>query len=109
MKKYLIKGLLALVAGGFTASCSDHDVDYVPLAQEKTQAYEKAFEEMIGGKVDANQNWGFEVQALPTEEDAAAARAMTRGSEPNTAVWNDYGYTEDLVKLKSKEEEIVTQ
>lgn len=81
MKRYLIKGLLALVAGGFAASCADHDVDYVPLAQQKTQAYEKAFEEMIGGKVDPNQDWGFTVLPLPTEEDAAAAatRAMTRG------------------------------
>ena len=26
MKKYLIKGLLALVVGGFTASCADKDV-----------------------------------------------------------------------------------
>ncbi len=98
MKKYLIKGLLALVAGGFTASCSDHDVDYVPIAQQKTQAYEKAFEEMIGGKVDANQNWGFEVQALPTEEDAAAARAMTRATTrtPASGSWeisSDYNAT----------------
>lgn len=113
MKKYLIKGLLALVAGGFAASCADKDVDYVPLAQQKSQAYEKAFEEMIGGKVDPNQDWGFESIALPEED--AATRAMTRGSEPNTAVWANYGYTEDLVKLKAttpsgkSEEQIVTE
>lgn len=78
MKKYLIKGLLALVAGGFAASCADKDVDYVPLAQQKSQAYEKAFEEMIGGKVDPNQDWGFESIALPEED--AATRAMTRAT-----------------------------
>ena len=59
MKKYLINGLLALVAGGFAASCADHDVDYVPIAQQKTQAYEQAFKELIGGEVDPNQDWGF--------------------------------------------------
>ena len=57
MKKYLINGLLALVAGGFAASCADHDVDYVPLVEKKTQAYDQAFKEMIGGDIDPNQNW----------------------------------------------------
>ncbi len=79
MKKYLINGLLALVAGGFAASCADHDVDYVPLVQQKTQAYEQAFKELIGGEVDPNQNWGFEgtlVSELEAEE--APARAQTR-------------------------------
>ena len=87
MKKYLIKGLLALVAGGFAASCADKDVDYVPLAQQKSQAYEKAFEEMIGGKVDPNQDWGFESIALPEED--AATRAMTRTINVNGNLWND--------------------
>ena len=79
MKKYLINGLLALVAGGFAASCADHDVDYVPLVQQKTQAYEQAFKELIGSEVDPNQNWGFEgtlVSELEAEE--APARAQTR-------------------------------
>jgi hypothetical protein len=84
MKKYLIKGLLALVAGGFAASCADKDVDYVPLAQQKSQAYEKAFEEMIGGKVDPNQDWGFESIALPEED--AATRAMTRNNGIDGAI-----------------------
>ena len=79
MRKYLINGLLALVAGGFAASCADHDVDYVPLVQQKTQAYEQAFKELIGSEVDPNQNWGFEgtlVSELEAEE--APARAQTR-------------------------------
>ena len=39
MKKYLIKGLLALVVGGFTASCADKDGEYVPMDQQKEAAY----------------------------------------------------------------------
>ena len=78
MKNYLMKGLLALVAGGFAASCADHDVDYVPLAQQKSQAYVQAFKDLIGGEVDPNQNWGFEVLTVPSEGEEAVARARTR-------------------------------
>lgn len=81
MKKYLINGLLALVAGGFAASCADHDVDYVPIEKRKTQAYEAAFKELIGGEVDPNQNWGFtgtSVSELDDEE--SSARAQTRAN-----------------------------
>ena len=84
MKKYLIKGLLALFAGTFLASCTDHDVEYVPLAQQKTQAYEAAFKELIGGDVDPNQNWGFEgtlASVIEEEEAPAPAPALTRGDE----------------------------
>ena len=77
MKKYLIKGLLALFVGGIAASCADHDVDYVPLAQKKTQAYEQAFKELIGGDVDPNQNWGF-TGVVDDGEAVASARAKTR-------------------------------
>ena len=79
MKKYLIHGLLALFVGGFAASCADHDVDYVPLVQQKTQAYNKAFKELIGGEVDPNQNWGFTGTLVSElDEDEAPARAQTR-------------------------------
>lgn len=94
------------------ASCANDNVDYVPLAQQRTKAYKEAFKELIGGDVDPNQNWGFEKVAIKLGESTAAtrARANTRGgSEPNTAVWSDYGYSQELVTLKSKEEEIVTR
>ena len=48
MKKYLIKGALALVVGGFMASCANDDVEYVPIAQQRTKAYKEAFKELIG-------------------------------------------------------------
>ena len=95
MKKYLIKGLLALFGGAFLASCTDHDVEYVPIDQQKTQAYDQAFKEMIGGDVDPNQNWGFEGIAIPDDlglDSEAAARAMTRGHNADANMWADYGW-----------------
>ena len=59
MKKYLIKGLLALVVGGFTASCADKDGEYVPMDQQKEAAYAEVFKELIGGEVAPNHDWGF--------------------------------------------------
>ena len=47
MKKYLINGALALIVGFTYTSCKNNDVDYVPIAQQKTQAYAEAFKEMI--------------------------------------------------------------
>ena len=79
MKKYLIKGLLALFGGTIIVGCADHDVDYVPLAQQKTQAYEAAFNEMMGGKsVDSKQNWGFDGLTVAEIQGMAQGRATTR-------------------------------
>ena len=100
MKKYLVKGLLALYAGGFAASCADHDVDYVPLAQRKTQAYEQTFKELIGGKdVDPNQNWGF-TGLSNTEADARArAHTRTRFDDGRKTVSNGWDVTFDHTKM----------
>lgn len=84
MKKYLIKGLLALFVGGFTASCAD-DVDYIPLAQQKTKAYNEAFKELIGGDVDPGQKWGFE--GLTISEIEGNGRANTRNASPDANMW----------------------
>ena len=113
MKKYLIKGLLALVVGGFVASCADDKVDYIPISQQKATAYEDAFKELIGGEVAPNHDWGFKKTSII--EQPSEARANTRGSEPNSAVWSDYGYPEKPGTLKEttpsgkSEEEIVTE
>ena len=40
MKKYLIKGALALFAGGLLFSCAEKEAEYVPLAQQKVKAFE---------------------------------------------------------------------
>ncbi len=118
MKKYLINGALALIIGFTYTSCKNNDVDYVPIAQQKTQAYAEAFKEMIGGEVDPNQNWGFETITISEEELAAAraaVRAGSRGSEPDGTKWPDYGYPEKPGNLKTttpsgkSEEQIVTE
>lgn len=100
MKKYLINGALALIVGFTYTSCKNNDVDYVPIAQQKTQAYAEAFKEMIGGEVDPNQNWGFETITISEEELAAAraavragSRAGTRAGEPEVVkkdVWKNF-------------------
>lgn len=101
MKKYLIKGLLALFVGGIAASCADHDVDYVPLAQKKAQAYEQAFKELIGSEtVDPNQNWGF-TGVVDNDEDASSpSRPMTRAETGYFDVTSDYSYTFSRTKIE---------
>ena len=76
MQKYLIKGLLALVVGGFTASCADKDGDYVPVGQQKATAYADAFKELIGGEVSPSHDWGFTKTSII--EDFSQTRANTR-------------------------------
>lgn len=76
MKKYLIKGLLALVVGGFVASCADDKVDYIPVGQQKATAYADAFKELIGGEVAPNHDWGFTKTSLVDESAASRTRAV---------------------------------
>ena len=59
MKKYLIKGALALFAGAFLFSCAEKESEYVPLAQQKTKAFEEVFKEVYGDNIDPYQKWGF--------------------------------------------------
>lgn len=96
MKKYLIKGLLALVVGGFTASCADKDGDYVPVGQQKATAYADAFKELIGGEVAPNHDWGFTKTSLIDE--TAETRAKTRDVDVNGNMWDsrpELGATEE--------------
>lgn len=58
MKKYLIKGALALFAGGLLFSCAEKESEYVPLAQQKVKAFEDVFREVYGD-IDPYQDWGF--------------------------------------------------
>ena len=59
MKKYLIMGALALFAGAFLFSCAEKESEYVPLAQQKTKAFEDVFKEVYGDNIDPYQKWGF--------------------------------------------------
>ena len=58
MKKYLIKGALALFTGAFLFSCAEKESEYVPLAQQKSKAFDDVFKELYGD-IDPYQDWGF--------------------------------------------------
>ena len=117
MKKYLIKGALALFAGAFLFSCADKETEFVPMAQQKSKAFEDVFKELYGD-VDPYQDWGFssgKVEVDPNDSTqvvevvdldanfavtraAAFGRAMTRSIDVNGNLWPDYpklGDTED--------------
>ena len=110
MKKYLIKGLLALVVGGFTASCADKDGDYVPVGQQKATAYADAFKELIGGEVAPDHDWGFTKTSIVSE----TSQARTRVAETNSNEWftGTNPKFAGLVKpadVTDREEEVVTK
>ncbi len=63
MKKYLVKGALALFGGAFLFSCAEKESEYVPLAQQKVKAFEEVFKEVYGD-IDPYQDWGFNSAAL---------------------------------------------
>ena len=64
MKKYLIKGALALFTGAFLFSCAEKESEYVPLAQQKIETFEQVFKEVFGDNIDPYQDWGFEKGAV---------------------------------------------
>ena len=60
MRKYLIKGALALFAGTLVLGCAEKESEYVPVAQQKVKAFEDVFKEVYGNNIDPYQDWGFE-------------------------------------------------
>lgn len=108
MKKYLIKGALALFAGAFLFSCAEKESEYVPLAQQKVKAFDEVFHEVYGD-IDPYQTWGFNsgkitidlndssqvievIDITDGDEDVSAqtrmlTRAMTRRIDVNGNEW----------------------
>lgn len=82
MKKYLITGAMALVAGFYLTSCTHDDVGYSSLYEEKTQTYDKVFKELYG-TIDPNHDWGFKALGSTYNE----TRALTRGEDINGNIW----------------------
>lgn len=75
MKRYLIKGALALIAGLFITSCShETEVDFVPIQDQRTQEFDKAFKEAFTSNIAPNQDWGF------STANYLSSRAGTRGT-----------------------------
>lgn len=70
MKKLLLMGFVALA---FASCVSDKEV----APQTQDQKYQAAFENLVGGKVNANVNWGFtdmNTNVVKDEDDASASR-----------------------------------
>ena len=82
MKKYLITGAMALMAGFYLTSCTHDDVGYSSLYEEKTQTYDKVFKELYG-TIDPNHDWGF--KSLGSAN--SGTRALTRGEDINGNIW----------------------
>lgn len=93
MKKYLINGAMALIVGGFLASCTHDDVGAPATVNDRTKSFDEMFTELYG-PIAENHNWGFATVAVPAEAiaaaeaeaAAAATRAATRKADPG-----DYG------------------
>ena len=93
MKKYLIKGALALFSGALMFSCAETESEYVPLAQQKVKAFEDVFKEVYGD-IDPYQDWGFSqgaveidpndstqvVEVVDLDADVAYTRAAAFGN-----------------------------
>ena len=102
MKKYLIKGALALFAGAFLFSCADKETEYVPIVEQKVKAFEDVFKETFG-EIDPYQNWGFTNQVILADTSTAevvyvdsimsepydANRVLTRSENANANEWAD--------------------
>lgn len=101
MKKYLIKGALALFAGTLIYSCAEQESEYVPLAEQKVNAFEDVFKEVYG-EVDPYQDWGFSsgkveidpndssqvVEVIDLDGDVAYTRAAAFGNMNSLLAFN---------------------
>lgn len=96
MKKYLITGAMALLAGFYLTSCTHDDIEYSSLYEEKTQSFEKVFKDLYG-TIDPNHDWGFTPYVVDNNTTEATAgtrgtRALTRGAYPNANDWAKEGW-----------------
>ena len=97
MKKYLITGAMALLAGFYLTSCTHDDIEYSSLYEEKTQSFEKVFKDLYG-TIDPNHDWGFTPYVVDNDTTTTTAgtraltRALTRGAYPNANDWAKEGW-----------------
>ena len=94
MKKYLICGATALLAGLFITSCTHDDIEYKTIVEEKTEAFEELFTELYG-ESDINHDWGF--TPLPNIQEIignanASSRATTREEDKRSNMWASEGW-----------------
>lgn len=99
MKKYLINGAMALIVGGFLASCTHDDVGAPATVDQMTKSFDEMFTELYG-PIAENHTWGFNSVEVPADaiaaaeaEAEAATRAATRAGERiSTRIPNDFGW-----------------
>lgn len=95
MKKYLICGATALIAGLFITSCTHDDIESRSIVEEKTQNFDAAFKSLYG-EIAPGHTWGFDIpDAVPCgvlpAESRASSRAFTRTANTNHKLWaGDY-------------------
>lgn len=75
---------MGFVTLAFASCVSDKTV--APQTQE--QKYEQAFENLVGGKVNANVNWGFDAQQVAVFDEEGKFIGM-RGVYTNANMWSD--------------------
>lgn len=105
MKRYLIKGALALLAGLFITSCShETEVDFVPIQDQRTQEFDKAFKEAFTSNIAPNQDWGF------STANYLSSRAGTRGTRGEVVKPDMTNYPSSIApgRLEPGEAEYVT-
>ncbi len=96
MKKLFLMGFVAL---GLASCVSDKEV----APQTQDQKYAAAFENLVGGKVNPNVNWGFENQKVAVFDEDGKYTGM-RSSNTNSNEWGMYMYvpTEMTAAQKAK-------
>jgi hypothetical protein len=99
MKKLFLMGFVAL---GLASCVSDKEV----APQTQDQKYAAAFENLVGGKVGANINWGFNDQQVATF-DADGKYTGMRGVDANGNGWGLY--VEVPQPLTQDQKDIVTE
>ncbi len=82
MKKLFLMGFVAL---GLASCVSDKEV----TPQTQAEKYEAAFEDFVGGQINANVNWGFNNQQVVTFNSEGEYVGM-RGVDANGNGWGLY-------------------
>jgi len=112
MRKYLINGAMALIVGGFLASCTHDDVGAPATVNDRTKSFDEMFTELYG-PIAPNHNWGFATVGVSEEandltEDPMLTRAMTRTADTNSNEWTAKGYNVPG-EITAREREVVMQ
>ena len=99
MKKLFLMGFVTLA---FASCVSDKEV----APQTQDQKYQAAFENLVGGKVNANVNWGFDAQQVVTFDEEGKYTGM-RAVDANGNGWGLY--VEVPQPLTDAQKQVVTE